>query len=177
VSNLPYKIATLCYLFDPQGRVLLIRRLKVPNQGLYSPIGGKLDQALGESPTQCALREIAEETGLKIEKTAIKLNGMISESNYENKAHWLMFLFEVMTPVRLDSTMTPEGSLEWFEPGEIFKLDIPSTDRHIIWPLFWRYRAKKFFAAHISCENEKLTWHLEQPIEDVSLQETIDSDL
>ncbi len=176
MPTVPYKIATLCYLFDHQGRVLLIRRLRAPNQGLYSPIGGKLDQTIGESPTQCALREISEETGLKIERSALRLNGMISESSYENEAHWLMFLYEVMTPVELDGTMTVEGSLEWFEPGKIDKLEIPSTDRHIIWPLFWRYR-KKFFAAHISCENEKLTWHLEQPAEDVSLQEAIDSDL
>ena len=39
---LPYKIAVLCDLRDESGRVLLIRRAKPPNQGLYSMIGGKL---------------------------------------------------------------------------------------------------------------------------------------
>ncbi|MEM7623956.1 MAG: NUDIX domain-containing protein, partial [Planctomycetota bacterium] len=63
---LPYKLATLCDMRDAQGRVLLLRRLRAPNQGLCSPIGGKLDMDIGESPAQCAQREIREESGLDI---------------------------------------------------------------------------------------------------------------
>ena len=61
---LPYQVAVLCYLFDEQARVLLIHRRKPPNQDLYSPIGGKLQQPSGESPTACAVREIGEDNVL-----------------------------------------------------------------------------------------------------------------
>ena len=176
LPDLPYKIAVLCYLFDPQGQVLLIKRRKSPNQGLYSPIGGKLEQSTGESPTQCALREIKEETGLKISGSQIGLCGIISEAAYEGEAHWLMFLFEVTKAVDLRPKMTDEGPLEWIEQDRILELDIPETDRHIIWPLFWRYR-KKFFAAHITFEDGKLKCHLEQPAEDASVQDAIDPNI
>ena len=58
---LPYKIAVLCYLFDREGRVLLLHRERPPNRGLYSPVGGKLEQSLGESPTACAIRRSPNE--------------------------------------------------------------------------------------------------------------------
>ena len=38
----PYKIAVLCYLYDEEGRLLLLHRRKPPNRDMYSPIGGKL---------------------------------------------------------------------------------------------------------------------------------------
>ena len=62
-SSLPYKIAVLCYIYDKDGHVLLLHRTQNPNRGMYSPVGGKLDTATGEGPHECALREIAEETG------------------------------------------------------------------------------------------------------------------
>src|SRR5690606_3754723 len=65
-NPLPYKIAVLCDLRDERGRILLIRRKKHPNFGLCSPIGGKLDMHTGESPAQCARREIMEEAGIDV---------------------------------------------------------------------------------------------------------------
>lgn len=53
--DLPYKIACLCDLRDKDDNVLLLHRIKAPNKGLCSPIGGKLEMQLGESPAQCAL--------------------------------------------------------------------------------------------------------------------------
>ena len=62
-SDLPYRIAVLCYLRDKDGRQLMLHRLKNPNAGMYSPIGGKLDIHTGDGPHDCARREIQEETG------------------------------------------------------------------------------------------------------------------
>ena len=70
---LPYKIACLCDLRDAEGRVLLLHRTRSPNQGLCSPIGGKLEMDTGESPTQCAQREIMEEAGIEIKAENLKL--------------------------------------------------------------------------------------------------------
>ncbi len=166
MADLPYKIAVLCYLFDDQGRLLLLHRVKPPNRDLYSPVGGKLDQASGESPAACAVREIEEETGVRVNPAELHLTGIVSEAGYDGQTHWLMFLYEVAHPVRVERSSFAEGQLEWHTPGELEKLAIPETDRRVIWPLFWKYRGQ-FFSVHIDCAGSELRWQLEQPRADV----------
>ena len=161
---LPYQIAVLCYLFDEAGRVLLLHRRKPPNRDLYSPIGGKLHQHEGESPTGCAVREIAEEAGLELSPGDLHLTGIISEAGYEQESHWLMFLYEVTHPVTVQRTSFREGRLEWHDLAGVERLAIPHTDRHVIWPLFRRFRGR-FFMAHIECGADGLAWALQQPAE------------
>lgn len=165
-NTLPYKIAVLCYLFDQRGRVLLLHRVRPPNRDLYSPVGGKLEQSIGESPTACAVREIKEETGVTVEHCDLHLTGIVSESGYEGECHWLMYLYEVTRPVSVEPGPIDEGVLAWHEPGGVSDLSIPETDREVIWPLFWRYRGR-FFAAHIDCQPDGLRWRVEQPACDV----------
>ncbi len=161
-NALPYKIACLAYLFDPQGRVLLLHRHKEPNLDLYSPIGGKLETAIGESPTACAAREIQEESGLDVPVSDLHLTGIVSETAFNGETHWLMFLYEVTRPVTVEPIHNGEGQLEWHEPNAIDQLPIPDTDRRVIWPLFWKHR-HGFFAAHIDCSDPaEMTWAIEQ---------------
>lgn len=160
-ATLPYRIAVLCYLFDAQDRVLLLHRHKAPNRDLFSPIGGKLEQQIGESPTACALREIREETGLQLADGQLHLTGIVSEACYEDSGHWLMFLYEVKQRVTLQPQRCDEGLLNWYARPQIDKLSIPETDRRVIWPLFWENRGG-FFMVHIHCEGGDLRWHVEQ---------------
>jgi 8-oxo-dGTP diphosphatase len=162
--SLPYQIAVLCYLFDAEGRLLLLHRRKPPNLDLYSPIGGKLEQATGESPTQCAVREIHEEVGLRVAADDLHLAGIVSEAGYRGESHWLMFLYEVTHPVHVTPSEFREGRLEWHAREALDHLPIPETDRHIIWPLFWRHRdSRTFFMAHIDCAADGgMTWRVEQ---------------
>ena len=169
---LAYHIAVLCYLFDEAGRVLLLRRRKPPNQDLYSPVGGKLDRAVGESPTACAVREIREETGQVTTAVDLHLTGIVSESGYDDQAHWLMFLYELTRPVTVEPIECREGLLEWHEPQAIRRLPIPQTDRQVLWPLFWKYRSR-LFTTHIDCHGGRLRWRLEQPAIDAA---TVQSD-
>ncbi|MFN7020289.1 MAG: NUDIX domain-containing protein [Phycisphaerales bacterium] len=173
-SVLPYKLACLCDLRDEQGRILLLRRLREPNKGLCSPIGGKLDMATGESPAQCAQREIMEEAGIHVPIDRLHLGGLISERSYEGKGHWLLFYYRVLGPVRVEWTQINEGSLEWFHPHEIDGLPLPETDRRIIWPLIRKGEGSYdegtpgsrpgFFALHIDCSKGEgaMTWTVEQ---------------
>ena len=161
----PYKIAVLCYLFDEEDRVLLIHRRRPPNLGLYSPIGGKLKITEGESPGKCAVREIEEETGLRINGRDLHLAGIVSEADYEDRNHWLMFLYEVIRPVQVDRRTCGEGQLEWHAREAVAQLAIPRTDQEVIWPLFWSYRGR-FFSVHINCRGGDLNWHQDQPTED-----------
>ncbi|QDU32143.1 8-oxo-dGTP diphosphatase [Poriferisphaera corsica] len=161
--ELPYKIATLCYMFDAEGRVLLLHRRRPPNQDLYSPPGGKLEKAVGESPTACALREIREEVGLVLKEDDLHLTGIVSEAGFDDRMHWLMFLYEVKGVVEVERTTFDEGTLDWVKSDEIEGLPIPSTDRDVIWPLFWQHRGG-FFMAHINCYKGRTDWSLEQSI-------------
>ncbi len=77
MTALPYQIATLVYIFNRENRLLLLHRSKSPNRDLYSPIGGKLEQAGGESPYTCALREIREETGVELELRAAAMRNRL----------------------------------------------------------------------------------------------------
>ena len=168
-KRLPYTIAVLCYLFDHEGRLLLLHRHKEPNKELYSPIGGKLDQTIGEGPCDCAVREIFEETDLRVDCSELHLTGIVSETGYRDQAHWLMFLYEVTKPVHVQPTQFEEGKLDWHPYQSILDLAIPDTDRQVIWPLFWQYRGR-FFSVHIDCAGDELHWRLQQPSVDVPIK-------
>jgi 8-oxo-dGTP diphosphatase len=170
--SIPYKIAVLVYVFNDEGKLLLLHRRKPPNKDLYSPIGGKLEQHLGESPYACALREIQEEIGMELTLDDIRLLGIVSERAYAGGAgggsqagtesHWLMFCFEVTRPLNFPPMEFEEGRLEWVDPIIIPQLTIPKTDRDIIWPLVQQHstmihpvnrahRREAFFSVHIDC--------------------------
>ncbi|MBX3357056.1 MAG: NUDIX domain-containing protein [Phycisphaeraceae bacterium] len=169
---LPYKIACLCDLRDRDGRILLLRRKKAPNLGLCSPIGGKLDMATGESPAQCAQREILEEAGIEVPIERLHLAGLISEASYEGAGHWLLFYYRVVGPVWVEPVDMREGRLDWFRPDEIDSLPLPETDRKIIWPLVREGEQAgaagrpAFFAVHIDCTEQggaaAMRWAVEQ---------------
>ena len=160
-KDLPYKIACLCYLFDQNDNILLLHRIKPPNKHLYSPIGGKLEQKNGESPADCAIREIQEEVGLSLSTDQMHLTGLVSETAYQNQTHWLMFLYEVKKPVTISNMNCDEGELIWISKENLSNLDLPETDKNIIWPLFWKHRGG-FFATHIDCTQNQLIHRLDE---------------
>tara|TARA_B100000959_G_scaffold287258_1_gene370529 strand:- start:5643 stop:6176 length:534 start_codon:yes stop_codon:yes gene_type:complete len=164
ITDLPYKIAVLCYLYDEDDRLLLLHRTKEPNAGLYSPIGGKLEAKIGESPHECAVREIQEESGVQLELHEIRLSGMLAETAYEESTHWLIFLFEVKRPINhaeVESMEFDEGSLEWVHVDDVASKNIPETDRKILWKLVKQHRGG-FFAIHIDCSSTPFTWTVQE---------------
>jgi len=168
---LPYKLACLCDLRDRDGRLLLLHRARTPNQGLCSPIGGKLDMATGESPAQCARREIHEEAGIDVSIDRLHLMGLISERAFEGHGHWLLFFYRVLGPVDVPEHEIPEGQLRWHRPEELETLAIPPTDRQIIWPIVRGHEARTsgglpgIFALHIDCDDSGPTgWSVEHSV-------------
>jgi 8-oxo-dGTP diphosphatase len=161
---LPYKVAVLCYLYDKDDRLLLLLRSKEPNAGAYSPIGGKLEAAIGESPHACAIREIQEESTVVVKPNELRLSGMIAETAYEGDTHWMIFLFEVTRPIdpdEIEEMDIDEGKLEWVPVEEVESLGIPQTDREIIWPLVKQHRGG-FFAVHIDCSTTPFKWTIQE---------------
>jgi len=159
---LPYQVSTLLYCFNAQDDVLLLERAQEPNRGLWSPCGGKLHTADGESPYACACREAAEEMGLALTPRDLHLTGLVSEHGYQGQSHWLMFLFEVKP--RLEALPPPhrEGRFQFFARAALESLPVPQTDRDQLWPEFWRHRGG-FFAAHCHCfPDGRYEWTLEE---------------
>ena len=171
-TALPYRIAVICYLWskgdDGEDRLLMLHRAKEPNTGMYSPIGGKVEVSTGESPHECAMREIREEAGLELDKDDVRLLGVVAEKAYQGDMHWLLFLFESMRPVdaeRVECLEFEEGVLEWVRDSEVELKNIPRTDRDVLWPLVRKYRGGGFFMIDIDCSGQDLNWRVvqEQP--------------
>ncbi|NWJ71193.1 NUDIX domain-containing protein [Pseudonocardia sp. ICBG1122] len=65
-------------VFDPDGRLLLVRRANEPGRGLWSVPGGRVEA--GESEHEAVVRELAEETGLTV--VAGRLAGVVLRGPY-----------------------------------------------------------------------------------------------
>jgi 8-oxo-dGTP diphosphatase len=148
---LAYKIAVLVFVENAAGEHLLLLRAKVPNLGVWSPIGGKLETALGESPFECAIRETGEETGFVAQPADLHLFAMIAEKAYEGQAHWLLFLFHCRRPIGRLPPDIAEGRFGFFSRAAIADLPIPETDRSALWPIYDRYR-DRFVALKADCQ-------------------------
>ena len=130
-APLAHKLAVLVFLENEAGELLLLLRAKAPNLGVWSPIGGKLETARGESPFECAVRETLEETGLRVGTGDFHLFAMIAEKAYEGHAHWLMFLFEIrprLTAITDHDAATVFTGLQLVLLGILLALPIPFTN-------------------------------------------------
>jgi 8-oxo-dGTP diphosphatase len=151
---LAYKIAVLVFLENPAGEHLLLLRAKPPNLGVWSPIGGKLETGLGESPFECAVRETQEETGHVVTTADLHLFAMIAEKAYEGETHWLMFLFRCKKPIATLPAEIHEGKFGFFSRQAIERIPLPETDRTALWPIYDKYR-EAFVALKADCSPTK----------------------
>jgi 8-oxo-dGTP diphosphatase len=158
---LPYKISVLVFIENTAGEQLLMLRAKQPNLGVWTPIGGKLEMATGESPFECAVRETAEETGLAVAPGDLHLFAMIAEKAYQGDTHWLMFLFRCKKPIAGLPADITEGRFAFFSREQIHGLPIPETDKTALWPIFDRYR-DGFVALKADCSRSPITVAVEQ---------------
>ena len=120
------KLATLVYV-RANGRTLMLHRIKKPNDmhaGKWNGLGGKLEP--GETPEECAIREVAEESGLHL--TDPILRGMIVFPQFANGEDWFTF---VLTADRFTGELidSPEGVLAWVEDERLMTLNLWPGDR------------------------------------------------
>lgn len=160
-APLPYKISVLVFIENRAGEQLLMLRAKPPNLGIWSPIGGKLEMATGESPLQCAIRETAEETGLVVREEDMHLFAMIAEKAYQGETHWLMFLFRCKRPIDALPPDISEGKFAFWSREAIKTLAIPETDAAALWPIFDQYR-DRFVALRADCAVSPIKITIEQ---------------
>ena len=153
MEGMPHKISTLVYLHNEADELLLMRRNKAPNKGLWSPVGGKLETSIGESPYESAIREVGEEINVQIEASDLHLFAMIAEKNYEDRCHWLMFLFDCRKVLTELPPPIDEGTFSFFKEAEIENLDVPETDRSQLWRIYFKSR-RDFVALRADCHSD-----------------------
>lgn len=136
------KLATLCYVLDKnKNTTLMIHRVKKENdyhRGKWNGLGGKFES--GESPEECAIREIREESGLIVKSVTLK--GFITFPMFDEIEDWYVFLFtaEDFTGRLIDSK---EGNLKWIANEELTNINLWEGDKYFIPWLF----SDKFFSA------------------------------
>ncbi|MCM1990909.1 8-oxo-dGTP diphosphatase [Oceanirhabdus seepicola] len=113
------KLGTLCYI-EKDEKILLLKRNKKENdvhEGKWIGLGGKIEQ--GESPAECIIREVKEESGLNIMNP--KLRGILTFPQFKDNIDWYVFLYTAneFTGDLIDS---PEGHLEWIDKDKVLKM-------------------------------------------------------
>lgn len=147
------KLGTLCYI-EKDNQVLMLHRIKKENdfhQGFWVGLGGKLEK--GESPEDCVIREVLEESGLTV--TRPSLRGVMTFPGFGfEEEDWYVFLFsaDTFSGELIDS---PEGVLQWI-PKERMK-DLPMHTGDYLF-LSWMDKYP-FFSAKLNYEGETLLGH------------------
>lgn len=140
------KLATLCYV-RKRGKTLMVHRVKKQNdihEGKWNGLGGKLEP--GETPEECARREICEESGLDVSQLVWK--GLLTFPKFANDEDWYAFVF-IAQAQDGDLIDSPEGNLHWIDDEKLTDLPLWEGD-HIFLP--WLDR-KGFFSAKFNYEN------------------------
>ena len=144
------KLATLCYI-RKSGKTLMLHRVKKRDdihEGKWNGLGGKFEP--GESPEDCVLREVKEETGLKIESPLLK--GVLTFPDFAKGEDWYVFVF---TASRFSGRLTDsdEGELKWIKNSELLKLNLWEGDKVFLKKL----DKKAFFSGKFHYKNGRLT--------------------
>ena len=127
-----YQLTTLCYIIR-DGKVLLLYRNKKENdlnEGKWVGVGGKFLE--GETPDDCLLREVMEETGLRL--TKFRLHGVVTfvSDCWENE---YMFLYSGQDFEGELKTDCPEGTLAWVPFHDVLSLPMWDGDPYFLKPL------------------------------------------
>lgn len=119
------KNTTLCYLEKDNKYLMLLRNKKKidENKGKWIGVGGKFEE--GESPEECAAREVHEETGLTM--TDCRYRGLITFTSDE----WGTEYLHLFTSQSFYGELTEcdEGELAWIDKSELLNLRLWTGDR------------------------------------------------
>ena len=116
---------TLCYI-EQDGKYLMLHRVKKEqdaNRDKWIGIGGKFED--GESPEDCILREVREETGLTM--TDFSYRGLVTFVSDRWPTEY-MHLFRCTGFAGTVGTCR-EGELEWIEKDKLLALPMWEGDR------------------------------------------------
>lgn len=136
-----YKLTTLCYLTKGDSVLFIVKgatskNISNMNAGKYLGVGGHLEQ--GETPYECASREIFEETGINKEDIDnLRLRGVATFIN-DSCDNEIMYIYKGEYTGKADPCPgnCDEGILTWVPLTEIYNIPIWEGDKEIFRLLF-----------------------------------------
>lgn len=124
------KSTTLCYIEKDEKFLMLYRNKKENdmNEGKWLGIGGKIEP--GESPDDCCVREVLEETGIKLK--SYHFYGVIKfrATTYEDEDMYLYSSDDFEMPEFLPEC--DEGELHWVAKSDLLELPMWEGDKAFI---------------------------------------------
>lgn len=140
---------TLCYI-ERDNKYLMLHRTKKENdlnEGKWIGVGGKFEK--DETPEECLLREVKEETGLIL--TNYQLRAVITFKSNEWETEY-MYLFTA-NEFSGELISCNEGDLEWVNKNQILDLNIWEGDRIFLEKII---KDNQFFTLKVVYEGNKL---------------------
>lgn len=143
-------MTTLCYI-EKEGKYLMLHWVKKYhdiNAGKWIGVGGHVEN--GETPEECLLREVKEETGLTL--TAYRLRGLVTFLSDVCEPE-LMCVFTVDA---FDGELIEcdEGELAWVEKSDVLGLPTWEGDRVFLERLL--SGNERFFSIKLRYEGDRL---------------------
>lgn len=119
------KLSTLCYI-EQNGRYLMLHRTVKKNdvnKDKWIGVGGHFEE--DESPEECLLREVKEETGYTL--TSYQYRGLVTFISGNGVTEY-MSLFTA-DGFKGEAVPCDEGDLEWVEIDKVYDLNLWEGDR------------------------------------------------
>ena len=145
------KLTTLCYIENERGEYLMLHRTKKEhdlNHGKWVGVGGKFER--NETPEECLLREVYEETGLTL--TSYRFRGIVTFLSDEWEGEY-MHLF---TADKYEGTLCDcnEGELAWVPKKDVLNLHLWEGDHIFLRELM---ENERFFSLKLAYKGDTLT--------------------
>ena len=145
---------TLCYIEKDDSYLMLhrIKKKKDVNKDKWIGVGGKFEES--ESPEECLLREVREETGVTL--TSFRLRGIVTFVSVGWDSE-LMFLYTAdgWEGEMKDLSDCDEGTLEWVPKDQLNRLNLWEGDKIFLKLL---NEDRPFFSLKLSYEGDDLVY-------------------
>jgi ADP-ribose pyrophosphatase YjhB (NUDIX family) len=124
--------AVSVHIRDDAGRLLLVHQI---DRQQWGTVGGAIEP--GESPSEAAVREAREETGLEVELTGLvaALGGGGFQMTYPNgdRCAYVSIVYDARV---VGGELAPDGvevsQCLWFTPAELAQADLSTVSRSVL---------------------------------------------
>lgn len=121
-------LTTLCYIENNEKYLMLHRISKSGdvNKGKWIGVGGHFEE--GESPEECLIREVREETGFEL--VEFRFRGIVTFSSNVCETEYMMLYTAKISDKDADKQPEcDEGVLEWIEKDKLHTLNLWEGDK------------------------------------------------
>lgn len=142
-------LSTLCYI-EKGNQYLMLHRTKKKNdinKDKWIGIGGKFEE--NESPEECIIREVKEETGLHLKSYRLRCVVTYVSTNWETE---YMYVF-TSDDFEGDIIECNEGDLQWVDKDKVTRLNTWEGDKIFIEKM---QKDNKFFTVKFEYDGDKL---------------------